>query len=268
MCNKYFATVGTSLANNILNKVGKTELELASLAKSSESPNQSFFLYPTDQNEISKYIMQLRNNSAPGLDRIRNQLMKSIVKHISIPLSHICNLSLSSGCFPDAWKAAVITPIHKSGDKTSPSNYRPISLLSVVSKVLEKVVNTRLVKYLESNKLLSPSQFGFRQGFSTEQAVSLLLDKVTTQLDQGKSCLGVFLDLAKAFDTVSVPILLQKMENIGVRGLPLDWFRSYLSDRQQQTRIRESISDPLKSVLAYHRVAYLAPHCLLSTLTK
>lgn len=243
-CNEYFATVGTSLADKIIAQTKKTESELVTLAKGSNTPNSSFFLSPTNTEEVSSYIKQLKNESAPGLDGINNPLLKFLDKHIVLPITHICNLSLSNGRFPEVWKTAVVTPIHKSGDKSTPINYRPISLLSVVSKLLEKIVNNRLVNYLEMNHLLSPAQFGFRRGRSTEHAVSLLLDKVATHLDQGKRCLGVFLDLAKAFDTVSIPILLQKLENMGIRGHTLNWFQSYLTNRKQLTKIGTDLSEP------------------------
>jgi hypothetical protein len=126
------------------------------------------------------------------------------------PLTHIYNLSLSSGIFPTIWKTALVTPIYKNGDKSKPCNFRPISLLTFFSKLLEKLVNKRIVSYLESNNLVPDRQYGFRRGRSTEDAVKLVSNIVSSALDQGRCCVGVFLDLAKAFDTVSIPILVKK----------------------------------------------------------
>ncbi|XP_048002038.1 uncharacterized protein LOC125238682 [Leguminivora glycinivorella] len=112
----------------------------------------------------------------------------------------------------DAFKQAVISPIHKDGNRDDVNNYRPISILPALSKLLERLMNTRLVKYLESNNILSPNQYGFRKGRSTEDAVNSITSMIARHLDNKKKCTAVFLDLAKAFDTVSVPILLAKME--------------------------------------------------------
>lgn len=243
-CNDHFATIGSVLASKIVSLTGKTEIELAALVKSTSTPTSSFFFQPTDPQEISEYIKQLKNESAPGLDGIKSPLIKIICKHIIEPFTHICNLSLSNGCFPEIWKTATVTPIYKAGDKSCPSNYRPISLLSLLSKLLEKIANNRLTSYLEQNNLLSDIQFGFRRGRSTEHAVSQLLDIVTSHLDNGRCCLGAFLDLAKAFDTVSIPILTQKLENLGIRGQTLSWFKSYLTNRKQLTKITDTTSDP------------------------
>ncbi|CAG9137934.1 unnamed protein product [Plutella xylostella] len=142
---------------------------------------------------------------------------------------------------------ANVCPIYKSGDKNDVTNYRPISLLTSLSKILEKVVNNQLLKFLEKESLLHDHQFGFRRGRSTEDAVANLVDHVAKKLDSGERCVGVFLDLAKAFDTVSRPILLKKMASYGIQGLALDWFRSYLSDRKQRIGINNTFSE-LKTI--------------------
>lgn len=117
------------------------------------------------------------------------------------------------------------------------SNYRPISILPTLSKIIEKAINNRLVNYLEKYKLISDNQFGFRRGKSTGDAVSQLDQFVTTSLDGGSKCLAIFLDLAKAFDTVSIPLLLRKLESLGIRGGELQLFQSYLSNRRQRVKI-------------------------------
>lgn len=244
--NEYFATVGEKLANEILNKLGTQEDHLAAAVKvNASAPLDSFFFHPTDSSEISKIIKQLKEESAPGNENIKATLLKRCLDSVVDPLAHIVNLSFSSGVFPDHWKIASVAPIHKSGPRDAPSNYRPISLLSIVSKVLEKVANNRLVCFLENTGAINSRQFGFRRGKSTEDAVSLLVDMVAKHLDSGVRCLGVFLDLAKAFDTVSVPILIWKLEALGIRGLALDWFNNYLTGRRQCVKIGPHISDQI-----------------------
>lgn len=247
-CNDFFATVGQTLSTKIMEKSNKSQLSLAAKLQITNAPNNSFFMTPVDSLEIENLISTLKNDSAPGLDGITNTLVKVIRPYISTPLTYIYNLSFSSGCFPNTWKVASVIPIHKDGPRDSPSNYRPISLLSVFSKLLEKLMNKRLRAFLETNNLLSSRQFGFRTHISTEDAVQKLVNLVVTHIDDGLCCYGVFLDLAKAFDTVSFPILLRKLEGMGVRGIALEWFRSYLSNRKQLVQIDRyrSLAAPVK----------------------
>lgn len=242
-CNSYFATIGNKLASDILQKSKETQHSLASKVNISDPPIASFYLSPTDPGEVLSLMRSLDSDSAPGKDGISNKLIKSISNAIADPLAAIFNLSLSSGAFPSEWKVSVVIPIHKGENKEEPCNYRPISLLGGFSKLLERIVNKRLIRYLEDNCAFSNHQFGFRQGKSTEEAVTLLVDTVVSHLDQGRCCIGVFLDLAKAFDTVSIPILLSKLSAYGIRGLSLDWFSSYLSGRGQCVKVGDHLSD-------------------------
>lgn len=127
--------------------------------------------------------------------------------------------------------------MHKGGDRGDVNNYRPIAVLSALSKILEKIMNRRLIHYLNKYNILSESQYEFREGRSTEDAVIALTNEVVSQLDKGNKCIGVFIDLSKAFDTVSVPILLRKLENIGIRGTPNNLFRDYLQNRKQRVKV-------------------------------
>lgn len=246
-CNKYFSSVGQVLANSILTQSNETQESLANNVKIKETPLNSLFISPTDEEEIKSLIMQLDPDSSPGLDNINNRMLKATCNVIAKPLEAIFNLSIRTGVFPQAWKSAAVVPIHKCGSKDLPNNFRPISLLGSISKLLERIVNKRLVSFLESNSLLMDRQFGFRQGRSTEDAVTLLTDIISAHLDNGRNCIGVFLDLAKAFDTVSIPILLKKLEAYGVRGSGLEWFTSYLTNRNQSVKIGDHVSS-LRSI--------------------
>lgn len=237
LCNQYFVSVGKTLADTILNKLCVTQESLIKSYRPASSFTHSFFFNPTDPYEISKFISQFKSDSSPGHDRLTAMLLKKSLPSILVPLVYITNLSLTSGIFPDCWKIAAVSPIFKNGSKTLPGNYRPIALLSIISKVVEKVVNSRLTTYLERCNLLSERQFGFRRGKSTEDATSLLVNLVASYTEHKENCIAVFLDLAKAFDTVSVGLLLKKMESNGIRGVPHDWFRSYLCGRSQYVKI-------------------------------
>lgn len=244
-CNEYFSNIGKTLADNTLNKLNTSEDTLAAEVNDIKSPVNSLFFLPTDEKEVYELIQNLRLGSSPGFDGYTPQLIKLIHPYIVAPLTHIFNLSLLNGKFPNVWKLGVVSPIHKDGDKTSPSNFRPITLLSIFSKLLEKIVNKRLVQYLENKSLLNDKQFGFRRNKSTEDAVVLLTKRIAHYLDDNKCCLGVFLDLAKAFDTVSVPILLQKLASMGIRGITLEWFRSYLTNRRLCVKVGSLVSEQL-----------------------
>lgn len=259
-CNSYFSSVGKDLASNILTKLGETEDSLAAKSKFAYESVPSLFLSPTDEQEINSIIKQLQIDSAPGLDGIQNRLIKIIIDYISIPLTHICNVSMSSGKFPDCWKEAAVSPIHKAGPKSDPSNFRPISLLSAFSKILERIVSRRLVSFLESKNLLYCRQYGFRKGMNTEKAAGDLVQDIASLLDRGKACVGVFLDLAKAFDTVPVPILLRKLEAyFGIRGTVLCWFQSYLTNRRQRVKIGNQYSSPLLIDIGIPQGSILGP---------
>ena len=160
----------------------------------------------------------------------------------------IINESFSSGTFPDKLKIAKVTPIFKKGSRSDKNNYRPISILSVFSKIFEKLMHKRLFRYLERLCILHELQFGFREKFSTSHALISLIEHLKKSLDEGEFGCGIFIDLRKAFDTVNHSILLQKLEYYGIRGVANNWFKSYLSDRYQYVSINGITSD-VKPVL-------------------
>jgi hypothetical protein len=163
------------------------------------------------------------------------------VKHlITTQLTRTFNKLLDDGSFPDSLKVAKVTPIHKSGTKTDPNNYRPISILPVLSKVLEKVLFTRLLNYLNSINFFFKQQYGFRPKSNTLTATIDLTTKIKHNIDKRNIVLGIFVDLKKAFDTVSHKLLLQKLEVIGVRDKALTMFESYLKNRLQIVKINNS----------------------------
>lgn len=236
--NLHYGTVGEAYANKI---------------RCNENINfndnvfcNTLFLTPTSESEIKNLIMDLKIKKSPGLDNIKSETLKEIANEILVPLKYLINKSFETGIFPNVLKIGVIKPIYKSGNKLKVENYRPITLISSIAKLFEKIIKERLQVFLKKYNILSDKQFGFRIGKSTQDAIAYLLHKIYEKMDMSKPALCVFLDLAKAFDTVCHKKLIGKLECIGIRGNVLNLLKSYLSDRVQYVKIGQSISSPMK----------------------
>ena len=160
----------------------------------------------------------MKNSKSSGLDPFNVRLLKLAAPFISQCLAYICNLSLNVSSFPDVWKKAKVTPIFKSGDKTNVSNYRPISVLPIVSKIIERAVHDQLYEYMSNVGLLSNAQSGFRPNHSTTTTLLDVQDYILKNMDSGYSTGVLFIDLKKAFDTVNHDILIRKLKQYGVDG--------------------------------------------------
>ena len=227
--NDFFVEIGPKLAN--LAPQSNTDFR----TYLSDPNPKSLFLSPVSQREIYNIVMRFGNNKAPGLDECSPKIVKIVIESISEPLCHICNLSLTTGIFPEKMKIARISPIFKNDDKEQVSNYRPISILSVFSKILEKVIYKRTYNFLESGNCFFESQYGFRSDHSTQMALLELTNKIVESFEHDSYAIGIFIDLSKAFDTIDHTILLSKLTNYGIRGIAHDLFSSYLSNRKQCT---------------------------------
>lgn len=243
--NEFFVNIGKNLAENIQRNLPVPPSPSNYL--SHKHTSKSFVLLNTNEEEVEQIIMSLKNDSATGWDGISNKILKRFRQNFVPPLTFIFQKCLSEGIFPKCLKKAVVVPVFKAGNKDQISNYRPISILPSTSKILEKIINNRLVQYLESQSLLSECQFGFRPKLSTADAVHELTDHLVQELDKGNQTIGIFLDLAKAFDTVSTSILLHKLEALGIRGIQLKLFAHYLQERSQCTKIDNIVSSDLEN---------------------
>ena len=189
----------------------------------------------TCKDEILKIVKGLKNKKSCGTDNITTSILKQCIPEFIDPLVHIFNMSLSTGIFPSKLKIAKVIPLYKKGDNKIISNYRPISLLSVFSKILEKLMFNRLMSFLNKYNVLYNYQFGFRKNYSSSLALIEVTNMIYNCLDKKEYVLGLYLDLQKAFDTVNHDVLLAKLFHYGVRGNLYDWFASYLSNRIQFT---------------------------------
>ena len=235
--NSYFCTVAKEIQSSIRYSFKCFQDYLNS------NFDMSFFISPTDSTEVSDIISNLTTDKSEGPNGIPTKILHLLKNDISHIFADLFNKSFSTGVFPSALKIAKILPIHKKGSKLECNNYRPISILSNLDKMLEKLMHKRIYSYLETNNIIYNLQFGFRKNYSTTLALLSLTDDINYQLDNGKFGCGIFIDFQKAFDTVDHSILLKKLSHYGIRGKANDWFQSYLSERKQFVSINGFKSD-------------------------
>ena len=205
--NLHFNQIGEKMANKI--KEGRNYDPLKCILK---SPTQSLFLSPTVVEEVLKIIKKIDVNKACGPDKITGYLIKITKDVISPILTDLLNICFRTGVFPNCLKTAEIIPLYKEGKKEKATNYRPISLLPQIGKIFEKVIASRMTKFFDKHQLLVQNQYGFRKKLSTELAVTEVYNKLLRNFEEKKHTCAVFLDLKKAFDSVSHEILIKKFE--------------------------------------------------------
>ena len=201
-----------------------------------------FTLHPVNESQVFRLLNNLSISKSTGCDKIPAKILKYSASVITPSLTNLFNSSIGMGIFPSEWKIARVVPLHKKGSRSVLDNYRPISILPVISKIFEKILYEQLYEYFTTNNLLSEQQFGFRRFHSTSTALLDCTDEWYVNMDRGLYNLAVFLDLKKAFDTVNHDILLAKLELYGIKNTPLMLFKSYLSDRSQKCQVNGELS--------------------------
>ena len=230
--NNFFCNIGERLANNFSNQNNSEYKKFLN-----DPAPQSMFLFNTDTTEIINTIRNLKNNNSTGHDEFSLKFIKLSLPILAPALVKIFNLSLATGSYPDNLKIAKVIPIFKTGAQSSVNNYRPISILSTINKIFEKLLYSRLINYIDKFQILYKYQYGFRKNHSTDHALIELIDQIRLSIDNDQMTGGIFVDLSKAFDTVNHEILLGKLEHYGIRGKALDLFKSYLYGRKQYVQI-------------------------------
>ena len=252
MCD-YFSNVGKNYAN----KIKRPKKDINSYLSKIRQNCESMMFTQVNRNELLKLFKELPNKSSHGHDNLDNILLKEISEGIVDPLVILFNRSLNEGYFPNQMKIAEVVPLFKSKERDISSNYRPISLLMVISKLLERIVYKRTFQFITDTGQLYESQYGFRKNHNCNDAISELLGEILHNLENNKYTVAIYLDLSKAFDTLQHSVILKKLECYGIRGKCLEWFTSYFKDRYMSVKIQTRSGTIEKSELK--TVEYGAP---------
>ena len=253
--NEYFSKIGHETSNNVpSSQHSYSDFMPAPLP-------QTMFFDPIDIHCITETTNKLKCKTSSGHDEISTKLLKQTIQQISIPMTHIINQSLHTGIVPIKMKIAKVVPIHKSSDPMLLKNYRPISLLTAFSKLLEKIVYNKTMNFLSSNNIFYKHQYGFRPKHSTSHPIIHLLNQCAKSNNKKNKelTLAVFCDLSKAFDVIDHNILLHKLNSYGIRGITNKWFLNYLSDRIQYVEIDGHRSNPRQLYCGVPQGSILGP---------
>lgn len=253
--NTFFVNVGPNLAKDIPD----TSLQWDHFDKDGGRNPNTMFLTPVKETEIRHLVNKCVAKTSTDVNDLDMRLIKKVLDGIISPLTYIFNLSFLTGTFPSKMKIAKVVPLYKNGDTHEFTNYRPISILPQLSKILEKLFNNRLDKFINKHNLLYDSQYGFRRNHSTALALTESVEIITDAIDQKLHSIGIFIDLKKAFDTINHDILIAKLERYGIRGIVLDWIKSYLHKRSQYVKVGDSTSTCLDIVCGVPQGSVLGP---------
>ena len=255
--NKYFVSLATNL-NEAYNDVG--ELRLNSFPSFLEylptSNNSNIYLEDSSPEEVSKIIRELQNGKASD---IPVHVVKEVSETISPLLSVLYNECMKTGTFPDDLKIGKISPIYKKDNSELLENYRPVSTLAIFGKIFEKIIFSRLYSFFQSQGILYENQYGFRKYHSTSHALNYSVDYIENSINNKKHVLGIFIDLSKAFDTISHEKLLHKLNHYGIRGTANSLIASYLSNRQQYVSVLGEDSEKLPVLFGVPQGSVLGP---------
>ena len=250
--NNYFCRIASELSDRLPN----SHINPTHYLKNNF---QNSMLLPAISNYDAKNTLRSLKNKNSNVNEIAVSVLKHNSDIFSIPLTILFNQSITTGTFPSILKKAKVTPILKTGPNNNPKNYRPISNLNIFSKIFESLMKNSLMSYLEKKNILNPTQFGFRRNHNTFQALNLFSSDIYSALDNKLSVLSVFIDFAKAFDTVNHKILLDKLYHYGIRGPIHSWFTDYLTNRTQQTVFEGELSTLNNNHLGVPQGSILGP---------
>ena len=236
--NKYFANIGQNLSNKIINENDETVMQYMP-----PKLDRDIHLVPVTTDQIKKIIQNFQSKNSAGHDLISQKLLKNIINEISDCLSKLINRSIEEQTYPDILKISKIIPVHKTNCKDEVCNYRPISLLSSFNKVFETKIKQDLVHFLETNNVFFKLQYGFRKYHNTIQMLTNIHDEIINNMLNKQKTLGIFLDLKKAFDSIDIDILIDKLSYYGINGPYQHLISSYLTERKSFTYVNNTYSE-------------------------
>ena len=254
--NKHFTNIGKTLTSEIASNTTNNS-DYTQYLKTPSLKTCTFKC--VTQEDIVKAIDNLENKYSSGHDGISNKVLKYIKFELSNSLTLIVNQMLTTGIFPDSFKKSKITPIFKKGDSSLLINYRPISLLLTISKIFERIIHNQMYEHFNNNNLLAAQQYGFRKLHSTEYATVKLIDHVSKQMESGNIPCTLYIDLSKAFDTLSFDILIHKLKYYGFSGTELKLLTSYLTNRTQYVKYKNYESDIIEISTGVPQGSILGP---------
>jgi hypothetical protein len=234
IANRFVVYFGEAAGNLVKTRQRKTEREVYTASQA----NKVIFLTPLTAKEFYDIADKVCRKKSAGADGVPGNILKQVIVYMMPIMTHIINASFEQGQFPSKLKTAKIVPIFKKGNRALVENYRPVSVLSIFSKMMERAFCTRVVTFLEKENVMNKQQHGFTKRRSTTSAVSAYVNDILKALDQKKKTLGIFYDLSKAYDTINHKILLEKLRKIGIAGVANEWVKSFLSHRKQAVHIR------------------------------
>ena len=254
----------SNLAQNLIEKLptGPNKCDINSVREFYKPLNlkgDPFHFTKVSEKTISDFLKELKTNKATGIDNLSGRFLKDGSKVLATPIAQICNLSIKLLTVPDECKIAKLKPLYKKGKKTDPKNYRPISLLPVISKILEEVIHDQTMDYVTKKIILYKFQSGFRKFHSADSCLTYLQVKVSKGFDSGLLTGMILIDLKKAFDTIDHKILIKKMKCMGFSNGVTKWFECYLSKRMFSVHVRNSFSDKAIIICGVPQGSILGP---------
>lgn len=256
ICEQFASFFSTIVQDKMKSHFGNTTFNNCTLG-----PHIGHTLYvrPVDETEVMGYIRNLNNTKSCGPDGIPTKLLKTVADLVAEPISYLFNLSIREGCFPSVLKLSKIIPIFKRGDKHDCASFRPISILSVFSKLFERIMCDQVIQFLDKHRIIAEEQHGFRTQKSTTTASIEFLQTIYEGLDRGNEMAALFFDLSCAFDTLNTRFILDKLSNYGIRGQILDWFASFLTNRKMAVTVSGKDSEERSISLGVPQGSVIGP---------
>ena len=193
--------------------------------------------------DVAKVVQDINIHKASAIGNLTSRVLKDAFEVLITQLTYLFNLSFIQAEFPKKWKEAQVVPLPKSGDQSNITNFRPVALLPLPGKLIERLVHNQITEYFETHEILLPEQGGFRKGHSTISTVANITDTIRLNMESRKYTVASFIDLSKAFDTVNFHILLSKLKKLGLHQESIRWVHGYLSNRVQRTMANGELSD-------------------------